>query len=157
MLQFMQDQAAIDECLEIVGHEQITGFQLRDTFDEHKEFDVIKKRLTKFVNENKMMKEGKKEESGKDEDKKKKQMPVVNIENMLKSIELAQCIPKMKEQQIENPDVFFSIEEDKLCGLLDIKTEGKKFRFKNLMKQVKEKHEKDLAKKEHGEISEIVE
>jgi len=34
------------ELLDIIGEEQITGFQLRDIFDENKSLEVIKKKLS---------------------------------------------------------------------------------------------------------------
>lgn len=39
---------------------------------------------------------------------------------------------------------------------LGIETEGKKFKFKQRMAEIKEKHEKLKAKKEHDEMSEII-
>lgn len=63
----------------------------------------------------------------------------------------------MKETQIDDPEIFFSLTDDKLIELLEIKTEGKKYRFKEKMKQVKEKHEKEEAMKDKEEISEIIE
>ena len=75
---------------------------------------------------------------------------------MLKSIALADTIPKLKECEISDPEVFFELSEDTIITCLDIKTEGKKFKFKEKMKEIKEKHEKAKAKKEHDEILEIV-
>lgn len=43
--------------------------------------------------------------------------------------------------------MFFEFEDDKLIELLDIKTEGRKFRFKEKIKEIKDKHEKAKAKK----------
>lgn len=75
---------------------------------------------------------------------------------MLKSIGLAGCIAKMKEAEIAEPDVFFDLDEATLATCLGIETEGKKFRFNEKVKEVKEKHEKAKAKKEHEEMSEII-
>ena len=75
---------------------------------------------------------------------------------MLKSIGMAQCIPKLKEAEIQDPDIFFDLDDDTIIGCLGIETEGKKFRFKEKMKEIKEKHEKAKAKKEHEEMSEII-
>lgn len=75
---------------------------------------------------------------------------------MLKSIGLAECIAKMKEAEIADPDIFFDLEEGTLTTCLGIETEGKKFRFKEKMKEIKEKHEKAKAKKEQEEMSEII-
>lgn len=49
---------------------------------------------------------------------------------------------------IEDPEIFFSLEDSKLIELLDIKTEGKKFKFTQKMKEVKEKHEKEESMKD---------
>lgn len=99
-----------------------------------------------------------KDEDGKEEeDEKKKDHPTVNIEAMLKSLGLAEAIPKLKENEINETEVFFELEDSKMIELLDIKTEGKKFRFKEKIKQVKEKHEKAKAKLQLAEdMSEIV-
>jgi hypothetical protein len=96
------------------------------------------------------------EELKKEEEQKKKDHPKDDIEAMLKSIGLADTIPKLKECEIADPELFYELGEDTIIGCLDIKTEGKKFRFKEKMKEIKEKHEKAKAKKEQDEISEIV-
>ena len=76
---------------------------------------------------------------------------------MLRSLSFLDSIPKLKEHEILEPEVFFELEPDKLIELLEIKTEGKKHRFKEKIKQVKEKHEKAKAKRELAEdMSEIV-
>lgn len=41
---------------------------------------------------------------------------------MLKSIGLHDCIPKLKENEISDPEIFFELTDDDLIGLLDIKT-----------------------------------
>jgi hypothetical protein len=96
-------------------------------------------------------------EDAKDEDQVKKDHPTINIDAMLKSIGLADSIPKLKENEITETDVFFELDEGKLIELLDIKTEGKKYRFKEKIKEVKEKHEKAKAERQLAEdVSEIV-
>ena len=62
----------------------------------------------------------------------------------------------MKEAEIQDPDVFFELDEGTQISCLGIETEGKKFRFKEKMKEVKEKHEKLKAKKEQDDMSEII-
>jgi len=77
---------------------------------------------------------------------------------MLRSLSFLDSLPKLKEHEIQEPEVFFELEPDKLIELLEIKTEGRKHRFKEKIKQVKEKHEKAKAKRELAEemSSEIV-
>lgn len=75
---------------------------------------------------------------------------------MLKGLGLADCIPKLKEKEVNDSEVFFDLGADALIGILEIKTEGKKFRFKEKMKEVMEKHEKAKSKQDQEEISEIV-
>ena len=67
---------------------------------------------------------------------------------MLKDLSLHDSIPKLKEHEIADPEIFFEVETGTLIDLLEIKTQGKKYRFKERMKEVKEKHEKAKAKKE---------
>lgn len=96
-------------------------------------------------------------EKEEDEAKKKKDVPQVNIEAMLKGIGLSESVAKLKEHEIGDLETFFELDDDKLIELLEIKTEGKKLRFKEKMKEVKDKHEKAKAKKEAAEeLSEVV-
>jgi hypothetical protein len=90
------------------------------------------------------------------EERKKKEHPHENIEKMLKDIGFAQCIPKLKEADISDPEIFFELDEGTIFSCLGIETEGKKHRFKERLQEIKEKHEKALAKKEHEELSEVV-
>jgi hypothetical protein len=87
---------------------------------------------------------------------KKKEVPHENIEKLLKEMNLTESIPKLKEHDIAEPEVFFELSEDKMIELLEIKTEGRKMRFKDKIKDVKEKHEKAMAKKEAVEEGEDV-
>lgn len=155
---FLTSDKDINEILDLIGEEHITGYQLRDVFDEHKNFNVIKKKLEKIITENQLVKAGimKEKEEEKEEDKKKKDIPQEDIEKMLKSLGLNDCIPKLKEKEINDPEIFFELGADSLIGILEITTEGKKYRFKEKMKEVVEKHEKAKAKKEQEDIAEIV-
>ncbi len=121
-----------------------------DIFDENKNLHVIKRKLTHKIEQNHLfLKSATKEEKDVEEKKDKpKDFPQENIEKMLKSIGMAGCIAKLKEEQINEPDIFFELSEDTLTGILGIDTEGKKWRFKEKMKEIKEKHEKAKAKKE---------
>ena len=83
-----------------------------------------------------------------EEEEKKKVVIEENVEALLKSLGLNESLPKLKEHEIADQEMFFSLEDDKIIELLEIKTEGKKMRFKDKMKEVKEKHEKAKAKKE---------
>ena len=50
-----------------------------------------------------------KDEDGKEEEEeKKKDHPTVNIEGMLRSLGLAEAIPKLKENEIQETEVFFT-------------------------------------------------
>lgn len=141
-----------EEILDIIGDENITGYQLRDIFDENRNIGVIKKKLASKVTANTLIRKGlsrdlvaEKEEV--DEKDKKKEIPSENIEAFLKGLGLSESIPKLKEHEIAEPEIFYELSEDKIIELLDIKTEGKKIHFKDKLKEIKEKHEKALAKK----------
>ena len=157
---YLTDPKDIKEILDLCGEEQLTGYQLRDIFDETKNYAKILKNIKKIINENIIFnqkaekKVGSSEEEKKDE---KKAIPDVDIEKMLKSIGLGECWAKLKEAQINDPDIFFELKEDDLIGDMDLKTEGKKFIFKEKMKKVKDEHEKALAAKEQGDMAEAVE
>jgi len=84
-------------------------------------------------------------------------VPTQNIEALLKSLGLNDTIPKLKENEIHEAEIFYDLDADKIIELLEIKTEGKKFRFKEKLKEVKDKHEKAKAKKQLAEdVSEVV-
>ena len=122
---------------------------MRDLFDENKNFNVIKTK-------NQLVLKGElKEDDGEETKKDEKNYPDANIEQMLRTIGLADCIPKLKENEVAEPEVFYELSEDTLITALDIKTEGKKYRFKQQLKEIKDKHTKNLAKKQ-DDIAEIV-
>ena len=66
-----------------------------------------------------------------------------------------ESLPKLKEHEIADNDTFFELTDDKMIELLEIKTEGKKMRFKDKIKEVRDKHEKELAKKEAAKDNEL--
>lgn len=71
----------MEELLDIVGEEQITGYQLKDIFDEHKVMATVKRKLIDKVAQNSLISKGlaKDSEAEKEEEddssKKKKQVP----------------------------------------------------------------------------------
>ena len=71
----------------------------------------------------------------------------------MKSLGLQDSIPKLKEQDIASPEIFYSLSDDKIFSLLDIKSEGKKFKLSEKIKEVKEKHEKELTQLAQNEDS----
>ena len=93
----------------------------------------------------------------KEEEEQKNKYPDVDLKIMLKSIGLSETIPKLKEALLTDPAIFFEIEQDKLMEALDIKTHGKKYKFKKKLEEVKKKHEEAMAKRDEEEISEVVE
>lgn len=135
--------AQIEEILDILGGEDaITGYQLRDIFDENikKGIEVLKNKLTQKITDNALIQKGlakdrhaeKELEEDKKDDAEKKVVPTgVNIEQMLKGLGLSESVPKLKEHEIAENEVFFELDADKLIELLDVKTEGKKMRFKD--------------------------
>ncbi len=71
---------------------------------------MILKKLKQLVKENisyhkGIIKEDSEEES--EESKKKKQIPDVQLDKMLKEIGLAECISKLAEKEIQDPEIFF--------------------------------------------------
>lgn len=166
VIHYLSDPNDIEEVLDLIGEQQITGWQLRDIFDENKNYNVIKKKLQSKILQNQLIMRGvvKEEELDEQEEKKKKELeerkkkelPHENIEKMLKDIGFAQCILKLKEAEITDPEIFFDLDEGTVLSCLGIETEGKKFRFKEKLKEIKEKHEKAMSKKEQEEVSEVV-
>lgn len=48
----------MDEILHIVGEEHITGYQMRDIFDENKKINVVKRKIKNKVAQNNMIYKG---------------------------------------------------------------------------------------------------
>ena len=139
----------VENILEIIGEENITGYQLMDIFDQNKDLTVVKRKLTDKVVQNELLAKGLAKEKQFGEEEKEdtsKKHPTDDVEGVLKSLGLQECIPKLKEHEISSPDIFYSLKDDRLFTLLEIKTAGKKFRFSEKIKEIKEKHEKELAK-----------
>ena len=143
------------QVMEICGEEQLTGYQIRDIFDENLDLVVIKRKLGEKVKQNKMFNEGliREQRFGRNIKKdEKKELPPDNIEGIFKSLGLADCIPKLKEQDIYEPDLFYQVSSDKLIELLDVKTEGKKHLLTEKLKSINDRHEKRLQKKAALEV-----
>jgi len=54
----------------------------------------------------------------------------------LKSLGLEKRIPKLTEHNINDPKVFYQLGAQKICSLIGIGTEGKKFRFSEKFNEV---------------------
>jgi hypothetical protein len=52
IIHYLNDPNDIEEVLDLIGDEQITGWQLRDVFDENKNLNVIKKKLQNKIVQN---------------------------------------------------------------------------------------------------------
>lgn len=161
--QFLQDSNDIEDILKLIGDEKITGFQLLDVFDETKNYNEIKKKLQQKIISNEAILRGLKKEEDDEEkektepkEKKKNDFPPDDIEKMLKSLNLGETFAKLKENEVAEPEIFWTLDEGELIGYLDIQTEGKKFRFKEALKQAKERYEKEKLKKEEEEANEFV-
>lgn len=70
----------------------------------------------------------------------------------MKDIGFEEFIPKLAEHDIADPEIFFGLSDDDIISNFDIKIEGKKYRFKRKMKELKEKHEKKLAEIEEEKM-----
>lgn len=79
---------------------------------------------------------------------KKKPLPHEDVPKLLTDLGFGDFVAKLKEHDIETPEIFFELDDDTVISLLEIKTEGKKFRYKQKMKIVKDDHEKRLAEQE---------
>lgn len=114
--QFTKNIQEQDEYLQVVGSEQITGFQLMDIFDNHQHKDRILFEIARSVKENLLYKSGalKDQEDGftdkkKEEEREKKlKVPDVNIQEQLKKLGYnGASYKKLTEAQVEEPKWFF--------------------------------------------------
>ena len=58
----------------------------------------------------------------------------------MEELGLKDCIPKLKEKMLDDPEVFYEIDVETIISEIEIKTLGAKHRFRNKMKEVKEQH-----------------
>ncbi len=78
-------------------------------------------------------------------DKKKTYPQESSIEEIFVSLSLEEYIPKLKEHQIMESEVFFELTDCKLFEVLEIKKPGVKYRLTKKIKEIKDHHEKSVA------------
>ena len=74
VINYLSDPHDIEEILDLVGEEQITGWQLQDIFDENKNYNTIKKKLQSKILQNQLILRGvvREEDLDEQEEEKKK-------------------------------------------------------------------------------------
>lgn len=154
---YVSDNTEVENVVDLIGEEQITGYQIKDILDNNKDLDIIKLKLYNKIKHNNLIKEGqlKEEIEEETEDKEKKIKEDLlhhSVETFLKEINFEDCIPKLAEHDISDPEIFFGLTEDEMITHLDIQKEGRKYRFKKMLKEIKEKHDKKKAEKEEEKI-----
>lgn len=83
---FYTDLEVVEDLLEVIGEEQITGFQLRDVLDETKDVAEVKAKIRVKINQNLVLAEYNDEDLDKDKTKK---YPYSNIEALFKDLGFA--------------------------------------------------------------------
>ena len=99
----------VERVLDICGEAKLTGFQIKDIFDETKDLGVIQKKLQEKVQENELLASGLlKEKIVEKEEEKEKHHPNRDIPGILKSLNMSDCIPLLKEHDILEPEIFYN-------------------------------------------------
>eukprot|EP00347_Sterkiella_histriomuscorum_P005490 403356416 len=164
--QFVKDDSEAKEFVEMIGEEQITGWQLIDIFDANRDLDVVKLKLYNKIQHNQAIAQGQLKEEIEDEEdngpniksatsseeKAKEELLSNNVETFLKQFGFEDCIPKLEEHDIADPEVFFGLTEDEMITNLGITKEGRKYKFKRQIKELKEQLEKKKAEREEQKM-----
>jgi len=87
----------------------------------------------------------KEEDKKETEDEKKKRIgtPKYSIEKLMTECELQEQFPKLKENQIDDV-TFWSLSEDDLKEVVEVKSYGKRKRLLKRIEEIKEEHEKTM-------------
>jgi len=151
---FLDKASELEELVNQVPEDVITGFHLRDIFDTTKKYSEIRtklydcimfnKRFPKTVSNQFLSLYGDRLVKTKEEEEEVAK-PKINfdLEKFFKDAGAPECIVKLQKQDLLDPILFFKIEVGALEGILELKPEGKKRRVMKKVKEVREKFEKE--------------
>ena len=148
---FISNPKKLNELVDFIPENVMTGFHLKDIFDNSKSqsdiqkkiYDTIlfNKRFAKSLEISKQIVKGNEEKDEKDE--KKKVEIDFDLAKFLKDNNAADCINKLQKKDMFDSEIFFKIDIGELEGCLDLKPEGKKHKLMKTIKELREKFEKE--------------
>ena len=127
----------------------MSGFHLRDIFDTTKKASEIKTKIYDVVLFNKrfpktleVSKQIVKTNPDGEEEKKKKHIDF-DLNKFFADQGASDCINKLQKQDLNDPELFFTVEIGTIESTLDLKPHGKKLRIMAKIKELREKFEKE--------------
>ena len=156
---FIKNDELLEELVELVDSDMLSGFQLKDICTNNYGFEQIKNAITVAIaltnlhenpnaatlNDIKEVEEDSEEE---DEDKKKERIgfPSYNIEELMKEVGLEDKMDKVREAEID-AELFWEMEDEVLEKTLEIKIMGQRKQLLQRMKEIKNDHEQVMEAK----------
>lgn len=156
---FIKNDELLEELVELVDSDMLSGFQLKDICTNNYGFEQIKSAITVAIaltnlhenpnaatlNDIKEVEEDSEEE---DEDKKKERIgfPSYNIEELMKEVGLEDKMDKVREAEID-AELFWEMEDEVLEKTLEIKIMGQRKQLLQRMKEIKNDHEQVMEAK----------
>ena len=135
---FFKEKSMIDEFVDQIPEETLTGFQLRDIFDNNSKLTAIKSAIYEKIMENKIYKRGAqmdKTHPSEEDSEEKEEKINFDIEAFFKELDAPEGINLLQKQDMCNARVFMKVPYETLEKTLEIKPSGKKVK---VMKKVKE-------------------
>lgn len=146
---FISKEAILNQLVDSIPENVLTGFHLKDIFDATNKPAEIKQKLYDAIMFNKrfpkslaVSKQITKEQPDQEEEKKKLEIDF-DLTKFFKDHELLDCINKLQKADLNDPELFFKVDVGTLEGILDIKPEGKKHKMMKKIKELREKFEKE--------------
>ena len=146
---FISNPKQLDELVDYIPEDVLTGFHLRDIFDttkkpseiKHKIFDCIlfNKRFPRSLEISKHIVKG----TATGEEDKKKQHIDFDLTKFLTDLGVPECINKLQKQDLNDPELFFKVDIGTIESTLDLKPQGKKIKIMKKIKDLREKFEKE--------------
>ncbi len=148
---FLSNPKQIDELVNSVPEDVLTGYHLRDIFDSTKKPNEIRRKIYDTILFNKRFPKTleiskqivKSDENKEEEEKKKKPQIDFDLTKFFTDLGALDCINKLQKQDLNDPELFFKVTVDQIEACLELKPEGKKVRIMKKIKEVKEKFDKE--------------
>ena len=143
---FLADPKAVDELVNNVPEDIITGFHLKDIFDTSKSKTELRRKLYDSILFNKRFPKSleiSKQIVKKEDEKKDEKKIEFDITKFFTDMGALDCINKLQKQDLNDPELFFKVEIGTIESTLDLKPEGKKLRIMKKIKELREKYEKE--------------
>lgn len=145
---FISNSKQLEELVDYVPEDVVTGFHLRDVFDATKKPSEIKHKIYDLIIFNKRFPKSLEFARGivkgtAEEEETKKQRIDFDINKYLTDLGIPEGINKLQKQDLLDPELFLKVDIGTIESTLDIKPQGKKIKAMAKIKEMREKFEKE--------------